>query len=253
MRESLLHHFDDVWIDNLNGDKFRTGKRIPDWAPSGAGGADESIFTTARDPRGIQPGTAITTWLKRGGDNADQPARVHYRDFWSRADDKRQALLRSLGTLDAAEATSTTPPCSSSRPGSCPRSRTYPGPHIPAPARLMSDDPIDVERAAADILGLTRMNWNTASITNGQSVTLSFARKVGGDVRVAPAERGRAAFVVPLLHVSAPAGILRCRGSERGLSFDEVGPDLLTNAPMRGGRPRRGSLPRPDRLPPRSP
>ena len=103
MRESLLHHFDDVWVDNLNGDKFRTGKRIPDWAPSGAGGADESIFTTARDPRGIQPGTTITTWLKRGDDAADQPARVHYRDFWGRADDKRQALLRSLDPLDAAE------------------------------------------------------------------------------------------------------------------------------------------------------
>jgi hypothetical protein len=64
--------------------------------------------------------------------------------------------------------------------GFMPEIETYPGPHIPAPARLMSDDLIDVERAAADIMGLTRMNWNTASITNGQPVTLSFARKVGG-------------------------------------------------------------------------
>ena len=64
--------------------------------------------------------------------------------------------------------------------GFMPEIDTYPGPHIPAPARLVSDDPIDVERAAADIMGLTRMNWNTASITNGQPVTLFFARKVGG-------------------------------------------------------------------------
>ena len=64
--------------------------------------------------------------------------------------------------------------------GYMPEIETYPGPHIPAPARLVSDDPVDMERAAADIMGLTRMNWNTASITNGQPVTLSFARKVGG-------------------------------------------------------------------------
>ena len=64
--------------------------------------------------------------------------------------------------------------------GFMPEIDTYPGPHIPAPARLMSDDDVDMERAAADIMGLTRMNWNTASITNGQPVTLFFARKVGG-------------------------------------------------------------------------
>ena len=64
--------------------------------------------------------------------------------------------------------------------GFMPEIDTYPGPHIPAPARLMSDDPVDMERAAADVMGLTRMNWNTAAITNGQPVTLFFARKVGG-------------------------------------------------------------------------
>ncbi|WP_094552141.1 type ISP restriction/modification enzyme [Rubricoccus marinus] len=104
MRESLLSHFDEVWVDNLNGDKYRTGKRIPDWAPSGAGGADESVFTTARDPRGIQPGTAITTLVKRPDHDAGGPAAVHYRDFWGRADAKRAALLRSLDELTEAEA-----------------------------------------------------------------------------------------------------------------------------------------------------
>jgi len=64
--------------------------------------------------------------------------------------------------------------------GYMPELNTYPGPHIPAPVELRSDQPIDIERAARDILGLTRMNWNTASITGGQPVTLSFARQVGG-------------------------------------------------------------------------
>jgi hypothetical protein len=64
--------------------------------------------------------------------------------------------------------------------GYMPELNTYPGPHIPAPVEIRSDQPLDVERAARDILGLARMNWNTASITGGQPVTLSFARQVGG-------------------------------------------------------------------------
>lgn len=57
---------------------------------------------------------------------------------------------------------------------------TYPGPHIPAPVEIRSDRAIDIERASREILGLARMNWNTASITGGQPVTLRFARQVGG-------------------------------------------------------------------------
>lgn len=38
----------------------------------------------------------------------------------------------------------------------------------------------DIRRVAADILSLTRMNWNTAQNTNSQPVTLRFARQVGG-------------------------------------------------------------------------
>lgn len=68
MRESLCHNFDKIWIDNLNGDKYKTGKVIPDGLP-GAGTADQSIFTTEQDPRGIQVGTAITTMLKTVGES----------------------------------------------------------------------------------------------------------------------------------------------------------------------------------------
>jgi hypothetical protein len=64
--------------------------------------------------------------------------------------------------------------------GYMPELNTYPGPHIPAPVEIRSDQSIDMEHAARDILGLARMNWNTASITGGQPVTLRFARQVGG-------------------------------------------------------------------------
>ena len=108
MRRSLLTSFHEVWIDNLNGDKFRTGKLIPRGLP-GAGTADQSAFSTDADPRGIQPGTAIVTWLKRPQPRGrPETAVVLYRDLWGLARWKRQALLASL---PAAE-----PPAGSSTP-----------------------------------------------------------------------------------------------------------------------------------------
>jgi len=96
MRRMLLSNFDAVWIDNLNGDKYRTGKVIPKGLP-GAGTRDDSAFTTEMDPRGIQPGTTIATWVKRKGARTkpDETA-VLYRDFWGPAALKRQGLLSSL-------------------------------------------------------------------------------------------------------------------------------------------------------------
>ena len=64
--------------------------------------------------------------------------------------------------------------------GYMPEWGTYPGPHIPAPVKLVSNDDVDMHRVATDILGLARMNWNTASISSAQPVTLSFSRRVGG-------------------------------------------------------------------------
>ena len=106
MRRSLLSSFDAVWVDNLNGDKYRTGKMIPKGLP-GAGTRDDSAFTTEMDPRGIQPGTAIVTWIKRTGDaTAPTGTVVSYRDFWGTAASKRQALIASLpsGTPSLHEA-----------------------------------------------------------------------------------------------------------------------------------------------------
>ena len=57
---------------------------------------------------------------------------------------------------------------------------TYPGPHIPRPIEIRSNEPIDIERVSSDILSLARMNWNTASITSGIPVTVAFSTKIGG-------------------------------------------------------------------------
>jgi predicted helicase len=92
MRERLARNFDLIWIDNCNGDKYKTGKRTPD------GRSDESMFTTDDHRVGIQVGTAITTLVKRGKSWNEEgaAARVHYRNFWGLANEKRAMLLASL-------------------------------------------------------------------------------------------------------------------------------------------------------------
>ena len=77
MRERYLEAFDAIRIDNLNGDKYRTGKTTPDGAP------DPSIFSTPGDPVGIQVGTAITTLVRKAD---HQPAgEVGFRHLWGQA------------------------------------------------------------------------------------------------------------------------------------------------------------------------
>lgn len=71
--------------------------------------------------------------------------------------------------------------------GYIPEWRTYPGPHVPAPIRLLVDEDVDVERIAAELLALARMNWNTARDTSGQPITVRFAREVGGIMAEVPA------------------------------------------------------------------
>jgi hypothetical protein len=98
MRESLLTNFDDVWIDNLHGNRLAS-ERTP-WGQS-----CETIFSTDAGGPGIKVGTSITTLVKKGGPGARTPgARVRLRDFWGRADAKRQALLESLGLDEAPDA-----------------------------------------------------------------------------------------------------------------------------------------------------
>ena len=89
MRERYLEAFDVVRIDNLNGDKYRTGKVAPDGSP------DPSIFSTPDDPVGIQVGTAVAT-LVRKLDHAPA-ASVQFRNLWG------QAKLETLAETADAE------------------------------------------------------------------------------------------------------------------------------------------------------
>ena len=77
MRERYLEAFDVIRIDNLNGDKYRTGKVAPDGSP------DPSIFSTPDDPLGIQVGTAVAT-LVRKAEHAPA-ADVGFRNLWGQA------------------------------------------------------------------------------------------------------------------------------------------------------------------------
>jgi hypothetical protein len=92
MRESLLNDFDSVWIDNLHGNRIAS-ERTP-WGQS-----CETIFNTEEIGPGIKVGTCISTFLKRGKPTGE-PAQVFIRDFWGRAEKKRDALLAALDMDD---------------------------------------------------------------------------------------------------------------------------------------------------------
>jgi len=85
MRERFLEKFDRVWIDCLNGDKYKTGKLTPEGLP------DPSVFSTEFNPEGIQVGTAIALLAKKP--QADAPL-LHFRHWWGKF--KREELLKSL-------------------------------------------------------------------------------------------------------------------------------------------------------------
>jgi predicted helicase len=93
MREQFLHVFDRVWIDNLQGDKYRTGKLTPEGEP------DPSAFSTDHNKEGIQVGTAIATLVRRGPHAG--LADIGMREWWGRS--KREALLEAIGRLDTLD------------------------------------------------------------------------------------------------------------------------------------------------------
>lgn len=94
MRRRLLGNFDQLWIDNLNGDSRETGKTTPDGLP------DPSVFSTAQNPAGIRKGAAIGLMVRTSRDPevAFVPATVHYRELWGV--NKRGQLLDSLTVPD---------------------------------------------------------------------------------------------------------------------------------------------------------
>ena len=91
MREHYLNVFDTIRIDNLNGDKYKTGKTTPDGRP------DPSIFSTPGDPVGIQVGTAIATLVRKGPHASAES--IGLRHLWG------QAKLTELTETAEAEPT----------------------------------------------------------------------------------------------------------------------------------------------------
>lgn len=66
---------------------------------------------------------------------------------------------------------------------------TYPGPHIPAPIELVTPtlDRDELRRVSEETLGLTKMNWNSASIGGRDPITLRMAYEVGPIMAELPA------------------------------------------------------------------
>ena len=77
MRERYLDSFDSIRIDNLNGDKYRTGKTTPEGNP------DPSIFSTPENPVGIQVGTAVTLLVRKASHLPTE--NVGLRHIWGKA------------------------------------------------------------------------------------------------------------------------------------------------------------------------
>ena len=98
MRERFLEVFDRIWIDCLNGDKYKTGKLTPDGEP------DPSVFSTEQNREGIQVGTAIVLLVERA--QHEPSSEVGFRHFWGktkrRSSSKRRARASSLSVQSLA-------------------------------------------------------------------------------------------------------------------------------------------------------
>jgi hypothetical protein len=85
MRERFLDVFDEIRIDNLNGDKYKTGKLTPTGEP------DPSVFSTEWNREGIQVGTAIALMVRK--ERHEPASRIRFRNRWGKH--KRQELVDS--------------------------------------------------------------------------------------------------------------------------------------------------------------
>jgi Type ISP C-terminal specificity domain/N-6 DNA Methylase len=94
MRHRYLHNFQQLFIDNLNGDKYRTGKTTPD------GRSDPSAFSTPQNREGIQLGTAIAT-LVRNRVTSQATGTLYLRDLWGTG--KLNQLERESQHVDEPE------------------------------------------------------------------------------------------------------------------------------------------------------
>lgn len=63
--------------------------------------------------------------------------------------------------------------------GYIPRLRTYPGHRIPIPLRIKNIGDSEISLICSEILGLTKLNWNTTQFSTQNPITLEFAKRVG--------------------------------------------------------------------------
>jgi hypothetical protein len=63
--------------------------------------------------------------------------------------------------------------------GFIPRVRTYPGLRIPKPLLITYNGDSEIELICSEILGLTKLNWNTTAFSTQLPITLEFAHRVG--------------------------------------------------------------------------
>lgn len=63
--------------------------------------------------------------------------------------------------------------------GYTPRIRTYPGHSIPQPLLILHEGDSEIKEVCYEILGLTKLNWNTTSFSTYLPITLGFSKKVG--------------------------------------------------------------------------
>lgn len=105
MRERYLEVFDKIWIDCLNGDKYKTGKLTP-WGES-----DPSIFSTESNREGIQVGTAISLLVRKEKSPAKDGLRCgapRFRHLWGKA--KHAEILRNATGQEKAKYEPLAPP-----------------------------------------------------------------------------------------------------------------------------------------------
>ena len=63
--------------------------------------------------------------------------------------------------------------------GFTPRIRTYPGLRIPRPLLITHYGDSEIKLICSEILGLTKLNWNTTAFSTQLPITLEFAQRVG--------------------------------------------------------------------------
>jgi hypothetical protein len=63
--------------------------------------------------------------------------------------------------------------------GYIPRVRTYPGSRVPEPLLITRTGDSELFEVCKEIMGLTKLNWNTTAFATVLPITLAFAKKVG--------------------------------------------------------------------------